>query len=109
PAADPTRRLVGALQQESLLLVLDNCEHVVAAAATLTRTLLAECPRLAVLATSREPLGLTGETLLPLGPLDTPPPDVPEIDPHGYPAIRLFADRAAALRPGFTVGPDNAA
>lgn len=90
---DPIRRLVAALG-EPLLLVLDNCEQVVAGAAALVRTLLAECPTLSVLATSREALGLTGETLLPLAPL-------------GDDALRLFADRAAAVAPGFTITRDN--
>jgi predicted ATPase/DNA-binding SARP family transcriptional activator len=94
---DPVGRLVAALDRE-LLLVLDNCEHVVDAVAALVRTLLAECPGVAVLATSREPLGLTGETLLPLAPLGTDDA-----------AVRLFADRAAAVRPGFVVGPANRA
>ncbi|KAA2261061.1 AfsR/SARP family transcriptional regulator [Solihabitans fulvus] len=107
PATDPVRRLVAALTQD-LLLVLDNCEHVVASVARLAATLLAECPRLAILATSREPLGLTGETLLPLGPLDTAPPDAPARDAVTYPAVRLFADRAAAVRPGFVVDRDTA-
>ncbi|MBW4718481.1 BTAD domain-containing putative transcriptional regulator [Saccharothrix obliqua] len=92
--ADPVARLVAALDRD-LLLVLDNCEHVVAEAAGLVRLLLTRCPRLRVLATSREPLGLTGEALLPLEPLD--------LD-H---AVRLFTDRAAAVRPG--VPPDDAA
>ena len=106
PATDPVRRLVAALDQD-LLLILDNCEHLVAAVAALVRTLLAECPALAVLATSREPLGLTGETLLPLTPLDVPPPDVsPDLAPT-YPAIRLFVDRAVAVRPGFTAEGDR--
>ncbi|MEO6085960.1 MAG: BTAD domain-containing putative transcriptional regulator [Umezawaea sp.] len=100
----PEQRLVAALGRD--LLVLDNCEHVVDAVAVLTRTLLAECPELAVLATSREPLGLTGEVLLPLAPLDIAPPNVP--DAVAYPAVRLFADRAAAVRPGFAVDRENA-
>lgn len=87
-AGDPIQRLVGSLGDQ--LLVLDNCEQVVAAVATLVRTLLSACPALTVLATSREPLGLTGETLLPLAPL-------------AEDAVRLFADRAAAVRPGFVV------
>ncbi|MBB5958112.1 putative ATPase [Saccharothrix tamanrassetensis] len=95
--ADPVERLVAALDQD-LLLVLDNCEHVVGAVAALVRALLTRCPRLRVLATSREPLGLTGETLLPLEPLATAAPDVSQA-----PAVRLFADRAAAVRPGFAV------
>ena len=93
PGGDPVRGLVAALDRP-LLLVLDNCEQVVADVAALARTLLADCPGLAILATSREPLGLTGETLLPLAPL-------------GADAVRLFADRAAAVRPGFAVTDEN--
>jgi predicted ATPase/DNA-binding SARP family transcriptional activator len=92
-AGDPVRRLVAALDQP-MLLVLDNCEQVVAAAAALARVLLSECPGLSILATSREPLGLTGETLLPLAPL-------------AQDAVRLFEDRAAAVRPGFAVTEAN--
>ncbi|MEV5888455.1 BTAD domain-containing putative transcriptional regulator [Nonomuraea fuscirosea] len=106
-APDPADRLVAALAEQDLLLVLDNCEHVVAEAAALTRRLLARCPGLRVLATSREPLGLTGEQLVPLAPLPTPPPG--EADPAGYPAVRLFADRAAAVRQGFTLDPGTLA
>jgi len=103
----PVQHLVAALLDEELLLILDNCEHVIDAVAKLTRTLLAECPKLAILATSREPLGLTGETLLPLSPLETAPPDTSASDALVYPAVRLFADRAAAVRPGFTVEPEQ--
>jgi predicted ATPase/DNA-binding SARP family transcriptional activator len=88
---DITARLVAALADRSLLLVLDNCEHIVAPAAELVARLLAGCPELRVLATSREPLGITGETLWPVRPLEPAP------------AVRLFADRAAAVRPGFQV------
>ncbi|GEL21050.1 SARP family transcriptional regulator [Pseudonocardia sulfidoxydans NBRC 16205] len=92
----PLDRLVAALgEQQHLLLVVDNCEQVVAAAAAVAREVLAACPGVRIVATSREPLGLTGETLLPLAPL----PD----------AVRLFADRAAAVRPGFVVDSTNAA
>ncbi|PRY37463.1 BTAD domain-containing putative transcriptional regulator [Umezawaea tangerina] len=106
-AQGPVRRLVSALGRDQV--VLDNCEHVVDAAAALVRTLLAECPDLTVLATSREPLGLTGEVLVPLAPLDVAPPDVAAEHARAYPAVRLFADRAAAVRPGFAVGPEHVA
>ncbi|MEV6828608.1 BTAD domain-containing putative transcriptional regulator [Amycolatopsis sp. NPDC051102] len=86
--ADPADRLAAGLADRPLLLVLDNCEHVVAEAARLTRRLLGECAGLRVLATSREALGLTGETLVPVGAL---PADAAE---------RLFTDRAAAVAPG---------
>ncbi|MFE2237422.1 BTAD domain-containing putative transcriptional regulator [Streptomyces sp. NPDC059442] len=93
---DPTAVLVDHLADRSLLLVLDNCEHVIEAAAALAETLLTHCPRLRVLATSREPLGVPGETVRPVEPL---PP---------HPAHRLFAERARAVRPGFdpTEDPD---
>ncbi|MEU3744125.1 BTAD domain-containing putative transcriptional regulator [Streptomyces narbonensis] len=80
-----------------MLLVLDNCEHVIAAAAELAETLLTRCPGVTVLATSREPLGVPGEALSPLGPLPTET------------ALRLLGERGAAARPGFRVGDDAAA
>ncbi|MEV4580811.1 BTAD domain-containing putative transcriptional regulator [Nonomuraea jabiensis] len=92
---DPTERLVAALAEQDLLLVLDNCEHVLAEVATLARRLLAAAPDLMIMATSREPLGITGEHLVPLAPLPTDP------------AVKLFAERAAAVRQEFAVGPGN--
>ncbi|MFG2714779.1 BTAD domain-containing putative transcriptional regulator [Streptomyces goshikiensis] len=89
-------RLAGALAPRGLLLVLDNCEHVAEAVATLTGELLRRAPGLRVLATSQEPLALSGEVLEAVEPL-------PEAD-----AVRLFAARAAAAAPGFALGPDNA-
>ncbi|WP_214412304.1 BTAD domain-containing putative transcriptional regulator [Sphaerisporangium fuscum] len=105
--SDPVERLVTALAGQELLLVLDNCEHVITAAATLTRRLLGECPGLRVLATSREPLGITGETLVPLAPLPVPPAELTAYSTRDYPAVRLFAERAAAVRQGFELGPDT--
>ncbi|MFF2039115.1 BTAD domain-containing putative transcriptional regulator [Kitasatospora sp. NPDC058170] len=86
---DPVRRLVEHCGHRRMLLVLDNCEHLIQAAADLADQLLAECPGLTVLATSREPLGVPGETVLPVEPLPDPV------------ALRLLAERAAAARPGF--------
>ncbi|MCX5074262.1 winged helix-turn-helix domain-containing protein [Streptomyces sp. NBC_00513] len=97
PAEDPTTLLIDHCAHRGLLLVLDNCEHVIGAAAELADRLLAHCPGIRVLATSREPLGVPGEVLRPVEPL---PPD---------PAHRLFADRAAAAQPGFTPDDDPAA
>ncbi|MER7517065.1 BTAD domain-containing putative transcriptional regulator [Streptomyces sp. NPDC126499] len=94
---DPTDRLVEHLAHRPLLLVLDNCEHVIGAAAALAETLLTHCPDLRVLATSREPLGVPGESVRPVEPL---PPT---------PAHRLFAERARAVRPGFRVEDDRPA
>ncbi|MBG0830453.1 winged helix-turn-helix domain-containing protein [Planomonospora sp. ID67723] len=97
-APDPVGRLVAALAGREVLLVLDNCEHVVEAAAGLAGRLLGACPGLRVLATSREALGITGESLHPVPPLALPSPGAPAAD---SPAVRLFADRAAAVRPDF--------
>ncbi|MEL5960778.1 BTAD domain-containing putative transcriptional regulator [Streptomyces sp. CLV115] len=96
PRTDPTELLVEHLAHCSrirpVLLILDNCEHVIDAAAALAETLLTHCPRLRILATSREPLGVPGESVRPVGPL---PAD---------PAHRLFAERARAVRPDFDPG-----
>ncbi|MFC4529910.1 BTAD domain-containing putative transcriptional regulator [Sphaerisporangium dianthi] len=106
--ADPGERLVAALADRELLLVLDNCEHLVAGAAALARRLLDACPGLSILCTSREPLGLTGETLVPVPPLAVPPPGAGGDDALAYPAVRLFLERAAAVRPGVTMRPEFA-
>ncbi|MET8509998.1 BTAD domain-containing putative transcriptional regulator, partial [Streptomyces sp. NPDC004787] len=94
---DPLDRLVEQCAGRRLLLLLDNCEHVVGAAAALTELLLARCPGVTVLATSREPLGVPGEVVRPVGPL-----------PEG-PALRLLGERGAVARPGFSVGEDREA
>ncbi|MEU7528460.1 BTAD domain-containing putative transcriptional regulator [Saccharothrix sp. NPDC042600] len=86
-------RLVAALAGRDVLLVLDNCEHVVEDAAALAGALLVACPGLRVLATSREALGVTGETVRPVPPL-------PAVD-GSSPAVALFADRAVAADPSF--------
>lgn len=103
----PEERLVTALEGRRILLVLDNCEHVVEPVAWLAHRLLSACPGLRVLATSREALGITGEALRPLPPLALPPDGAPAEDVTGYPAVRLFADRAAAVRPDFMVDAGN--
>jgi predicted ATPase/DNA-binding SARP family transcriptional activator len=106
---DATERLVAALADRRLLVVLDNCEHVVADAARLAARILAAAPGVRVLATSREPLGITGEALCPVFGLAVPPDEAAEQagDAGGYPAVRLFADRAADAVPGFTVEGSN--
>ncbi|KRD00728.1 BTAD domain-containing putative transcriptional regulator [Streptomyces sp. Root264] len=91
---DPVERLVEHCARRRMLIVLDNCEHVVEAAARLVEELLARCPGVTVLATSREPLGVPGERLRPLDPLPEPV------------ALRLLADRGAAARPGFRTEDD---
>ncbi|MEU1009871.1 BTAD domain-containing putative transcriptional regulator [Streptomyces sp. NPDC005890] len=87
PQADPTALLIEYCAPRSQLLILDNCEHVIGAAAALAETLLTRCPGLTILATSREPLGVPGESVRPVEPL------APEQ------AHRLFAERAKAVRP----------
>ncbi|GGV38634.1 hypothetical protein GCM10010277_25930 [Streptomyces longisporoflavus] len=94
---DPVVRLTEHCAPRRMLLILDNCEHVIDAAARLADRLLAHCPGLTVLATSREPLGVPGELLRPVEPLPEPI------------ALRLLADRGAAARPGFRVEDDPAA
>jgi predicted ATPase len=88
---DARTRLLEGLAEARALLVLDNCEHLIDACAHLADALLAHSPRLRIVATSREPLGITGESLFVVPPLAEDP------------AVRLFADRAAAVSPGFTL------
>jgi len=103
--ADPMQRLMAALAERRDLLILDNCEHVVAAAAALADEVLAGCPGVRVLVTSREPLRITGEALWPVPPLPVPPApgDGGSSQIAGYAAVRLLADRATAVRPDFRV------
>ncbi|PVC96825.1 AfsR family transcriptional regulator [Streptomyces sp. CS090A] len=95
-AGDPLVRLTEYCSRRRMLLLLDNCEHVVEAAAALTDHLLTHCPQLTVLATSREPLGVPGEFVRPVEPLPDPM------------ALRLLAERGAAARPGFRTDADEA-
>ncbi|MBB4685823.1 BTAD domain-containing putative transcriptional regulator [Amycolatopsis jiangsuensis] len=99
----PRDRAVAALRGRETLLVLDNCEHVIDAAAELAERLLGECPLLRVLATSREALAVTGEALWPVEPLTLPAEGAGAPEAMTCASVRLFADRAAAVRPGFTV------
>jgi predicted ATPase len=103
----PLDRLADALASQRLLLVLDNCEHVIDAVARLAARVLAAAPGVRILATSREPLGVTGETLCPVPSLPLPPAGADAAEATGYAAIRLFRDRAAAVRPGFTIDADT--
>jgi predicted ATPase/DNA-binding SARP family transcriptional activator len=101
--AEPINRLVAALGSRRMVLLLDNCEHLIEAAAALADRLLGECPRLRILTTSREPLGITGEALWPVEPLALPPTHADAVEAMRYPAVRLLVDRASMARPGFTV------
>ncbi|GAA0599273.1 BTAD domain-containing putative transcriptional regulator [Kutzneria viridogrisea] len=104
---NPVRRMIAVLAQNSVLLVLDNCEHLVAAVAALAARLLAACPRLRVLATSREPLGITGEALYAVPRLDAPEPGTDLLRAKDFPAVRLFIDRARAGRPDFALDEES--
>ncbi|WP_063020150.1 protein kinase domain-containing protein [Nocardia niwae] len=103
--------LIDFLSSRETLVVIDNCEHMVGAVAELTETLLRTCPDVRVLATSREPLNIAGETVLRVAPLRVPDPEreptlagLPRFD-----AVTLFADRAAAAVPDFELDEDNKA
>jgi non-specific serine/threonine protein kinase len=108
--------LVDLLGPKRHLLVLDNCEHLVEACAVLVDRLLRGCPHLRVLATSREPLGVAGETTWAVPPLSLPPNEPTSAGPPAtasqvltYEAVRLFRDRARAARPDFEVVDETAA
>jgi non-specific serine/threonine protein kinase len=102
--------LAGYLQDKRLLLVLDNCEHLVAACAALASMLLQVCPRLCLLATSREALGVSGERRYRVPPLTAPDPRHPlPVDLVGrYEAVRLFVARAQERQPAFALSARNA-
>jgi predicted ATPase/DNA-binding SARP family transcriptional activator len=95
--------IVGELGGRESLLLVDNCEHLIDAVAHLVAALLPRCPGLRVLATSREPLAVDGEALVPLGPLAVPGPDDSVGQARRAASVRLFTERAAAVRPGFDV------
>jgi non-specific serine/threonine protein kinase len=102
--------LINTLKVRNQLLVLDNCEHLVSACAEITQRLLTFCPQLRILATSREPLRINGETVRGVSPLSVPdlatlatPSQVVESE-----AVRLFIERAKAISPGFGLTEANA-
>jgi predicted ATPase/DNA-binding SARP family transcriptional activator len=101
PDAEPTDRVIAALREREALLILDNCEHVIEPAAEFAHRVLGECRRLRILATSREPLGITGEALWPVAPLMLPLEDADPAEIEAAPAVRLLRDRAAAVRKDF--------
>ncbi|RZL84805.1 MAG: tetratricopeptide repeat protein [Rhodococcus sp. (in: high G+C Gram-positive bacteria)] len=111
-SARPLREvLIEFLAPREVLLVLDNCEHMVDAIAELAGLLLRACPRVRILATSREPLGIGGEAVLRVPPLAVPDPER-QTSLRGLPkydAVSLFAERGAAAVPGFALTEENAA
>lgn len=108
--AEAEAALVKALQGRRLLLVLDNAEHLGAQVARLLGRVLALCPLVSVLVTSRDSLGVPGEAVFRLSPLDLAPEGgtLTTADAIGYDSVRLFVDRAAALLPGFELDDGDA-
>ncbi|MEY9860149.1 putative ATPase/DNA-binding SARP family transcriptional activator [Catenulispora sp. GAS73] len=98
PNAGPTDRFVAAMRDRRALIVLDNCEHVIESAALFAHRVLGECRALRILATSREPLGITGEALWPVTPLALPDEGAAPSEIEASPAVRLLRDRAQAVR-----------
>jgi predicted ATPase len=111
-ASRPIREtLLDTLARKKSLIVLDNCEHLIASCALLTDALIRTCPTLSVLASSREPLQISGETTFRVPPLAFADPDrLPPLErlANEYEAIRLFCERAAAAKPAFTLDAANA-
>jgi len=112
----PLEGLVEALNVKPRLLILDNCEHLLSACARLANRLLAECPRIRILATSREPLGLVGEAVWTLPGLSAPDPaSLPEQSGTllrvlmAYESVRLFVERAQTASQNFELNRENAA
>jgi predicted ATPase len=111
PGAGPLDRLAEALADRDDVVILDNCEHVIEAAAVLAGRVLASCPRVRIVATSRQPLRIDGETLCPIPPLPVPPPSPPSWAEasEAYASVRLLRDREVAVQPDFELHPDNMA
>ncbi|HEY7049884.1 MAG TPA: BTAD domain-containing putative transcriptional regulator [Jatrophihabitantaceae bacterium] len=108
-ARDAIGRLLEALMDKRVVVVLDNCEHLIEATARLADHLLAQCPQLRIITTSREPLGIFGESLIVVPPLGQPAANATPGDAYAFPSVRLFADRAVAVRPEFAVDQANVA
>jgi len=105
-----TDSAAGYLRQKKALLILDNCEHLVEAAARLAEELVLACPSLLLLATSREPLGIDGESTYRVPSLSFPSrtEGITAAEALGYGAVRLFVERATATVDGFSLSDANA-
>jgi predicted ATPase/DNA-binding XRE family transcriptional regulator len=103
----PEEQLRLGIGEKRILILLDNCEHLIEDVATLASDLLSACPRLKIIATSREVLRVPGEWLFPVPPLDTPKEDPPVDEVSTYPSLMLFVERARAISPGFVVTGEN--
>jgi predicted ATPase/DNA-binding CsgD family transcriptional regulator len=102
--------LAEAVGDRHLLVVLDNAEHVLGAAAKLADALIRSCPRVCLLVTSREPLGISGEHIFRVPPLPVPPADLAVPGQlAAFESVQLFTEHAAMRRPGFVLDEDNAA
>ena len=110
PEQEPVDAVIDFLARRTLLLVLDNCEHLLSATAGFADTLLRSAPQLTILATSREPLRAPGEVVFRVPSLDIPDPERPQPPERlaDYEAVSLFVERAAAASPGFVLDDDNA-
>ena len=106
---DVRERVVSYLVRRRLLLLVDNCEHVIDAAAGLIDEILGRCPEVTILATSREALAVPDEVQVTVGPLETPPDGTPVGRVLVYPAAQLFVERARSVRPGTVFGDDDLA
>jgi len=100
-------RLVAALSERSCLLIVDNCEHLVDAVAALLDRILAECPRITLLVTSREALGIDGEQVVPIPSLTVPSDAGDAAAADAAEAVQLFCERARSVKQAFALGPDN--
>src|SRR5438874_3412520 len=107
---DPLAGLVAGLRDKRMLLLLDNCEHVIEAAAGLAAAVLSGVPRVNILATSREPLGVAGEREHRLGPLGSPPSSsgLTAVEAAAFPAVQLFVERVTAIVEDFALTDANA-
>jgi predicted ATPase/DNA-binding SARP family transcriptional activator len=103
PNAALTGRLIAAIREREALLILDNCEHVIESAAVFAHRVLGECRRLRILATSREPLGITGEALWLVEPLALPEGDASPGEIESSAAVQLLLDRAGDVRKDLAV------
>src|SRR5690606_2957671 len=106
---DPIERALEVFGDKRLLLIVDNCEHLIDEVTDVVARMLPACPGVRIMATSREPIGITGERLLAVPPLELPPEGATAEEARGYPAVQLFADRVRAFSPGFEVDDGNAA
>jgi len=110
PSEDPVPSLIAFLRDKHILIVLDNCEHVIAATASLAESILKAAPRVNILTTSREPMRIEGEVAQRLAPLESPPHarKLTAVEALTFSAVQLFVERAAANLDGFALSDADA-